>query len=193
MSLNDLLNDHWRTLSAAGPRDSSDGHAAGPIAAVSREGEADTPPRPSVYMHAGQMFASPVGTEVTTILGSCVAICIWDAGSGVGGVNHYMLSYDRGAASHSLRYGDYATEQLLLALSRFGAVSSRLEAKIFGGACILQSFQQAGSELGQKNVELARTLLKAARIPVLSEDVGGSRGRKLIFSTDSGEALVKRL
>jgi chemotaxis protein CheD len=193
MSLNDLINDHWQSLAAAGSHDSSEGPSAVPLAAVSGEGEADTPPRPAVYMHAGQMFASPVGTEVTTILGSCVAICIWDAGSGIGGVNHYMLSYARGAASHSLRYGDYATEQLLLALGRFGAVSSRLQAKIFGGACILQSFQQAGSELGQKNVDLARTRLRAARIPVLSEDVGGSRGRKLIFSTDSGEALVKRL
>jgi chemotaxis protein CheD len=193
MSLNDLLHDHWRTLSAAAPGGSSDGPAARPLTAISREGETDTPPRPSVYMHAGQMFASPVGTEVTTILGSCVAVCIWDAGNGVGGVNHYMLSYDRGAASHSLRYGDYATEQLLSALSKFGAVASRLQAKIFGGACILQSFQHAGSELGQKNIEQAQTLLRAAHIPIVGEDVGGSRGRKLIFSTDSGEALVKRL
>src|SRR6266550_3731531 len=127
--------------------------------------------------------------DITTILGSCVAICLWDAASGIGGMNHYMLSSDRGA----LRYGKHATEELLLALSRFGAEHGRLQAKVFGGACILSSFQQAGSDLGQKNVDLARALLLAERIPIAGEDVGGARGRKLIFSTDSGEALVKRL
>lgn len=150
-------------------------------------------PRPSVYMHAGQLFATPVGTDVTTILGSCVAICLWDSATGTGGMNHYMLSFDRGAASPSLRQGNYATEELLLALSRLGVVRARLQAKVFGGACILQSFRQGGSDLGQKNVDLARTLLQAERIPIVGEDVGGPRGRKLIFSTDSGEALVKRL
>lgn len=153
----------------------------------------DDTPRPSVYVHAGQLFASPVGTDVITILGSCVAICLWDAGSAVGGMNHYMLSFDRGNINPSLRQGNHATQELLLALDRFGAVRGRLQAKVFGGACILQSFQQGGSDLGQKNVDLARALLEAEGIPIAGEDVGGPRGRKLIFSTDSGEALVKRL
>lgn len=150
-------------------------------------------PRPTVYVHAGQLFASPVGTDVTTILGSCVGICLWDAANGIGGLNHYMLSFDRGNTTPSLRNGNHATEELLLALDRYGAVRGRLQAKVFGGACILQSFQQGGSDLGQKNVDLARSLLEAERIPIVGEDVGGPRGRKLIFSTDSGEALVKRL
>jgi chemotaxis protein CheD len=150
-------------------------------------------PRPAVDVHAGQLFASPVGTDVTTILGSCVAICLWDAAIGIGGLNHYMLSFDRGAAAPSLRHGNYATEELLVALSRFGAVRGRLQAKIFGGACILQSFRQGGSDLGQKNIDLARALLETERIPIVGEDVGGPRGRKLIFSTDSGEARIKRL
>jgi chemotaxis protein CheD len=154
----------------------------------------DAPPRPSVYVHAGQMFASPVGTEITTILGSCVAICLWDSASGVGGMNHFMLPFEKSAGTPSLRHGDYATAQLLLELTRFGASVRRLRAKIFGGASILQSFQQGGGgDLGLKNVDLARTLLQNERISIVGEDVGGSRGRKLIFSSDSGEARVKRL
>jgi chemotaxis protein CheD len=184
MTLNGLLTAHQLTMAIE--RTSADAPSSQLPAANER-------PRPNVYVHAGQLFASPVGTDVTTILGSCVAICLWDTVAGIGGMNHYMLSFDRGAASMSLRQGNYATEELLLALSRFGAVRGRLRAKIFGGACILQSFQQGGSDLGQKNVELARALLEGERISIVGEDVGGPRGRKLIFSTDSGEALVKRL
>jgi chemotaxis protein CheD len=153
----------------------------------------DVRPRPTVYVHAGQMFASPVGTDITTILGSCVAICLWDPNNGVGGMNHYMLPLEKSTISPSLRHGDYASEQLLLALTRFGASPYRLQAKIFGGACILEGFQNGGSDLGQKNIEQARTFLQAENIPIAGEDIGGLRGRKLIFSSDSGEALVKRL
>ena len=184
MSINGLITAHQRSMAVE--------RVATPAASPSLAA-ADERPRPTVYVHAGQLFVSPVGTDVTTILGSCVAICLWDAATGIGGLNHYMLSFDRGAATSSLRHGHFATEELLLALSRFGAVGSRLQAKVFGGACVLQSFQQGGSELGQKNIDLARELLQAERIPIVGEDIGGPRGRKLIFSTDSGEARVKRL
>ncbi len=184
MSLTDLITAHQRSMAVERP--------SAPVS-ISLSDAVDAAPRPTVYVHAGQVFASPVGTDVTTILGSCVAICLWDAAIGVGGINHYMLSLDRSAASPSLRHGGFATEELLLALSRFGAVRSRLQAKVFGGACILQSFRQGGSDLGQKNVDMARSLLQAEHIHIVGEDVGGPRGRKLIFSTDSGEALVKRL
>lgn len=150
-------------------------------------------PEPLLYVHAGQMFASPVGTEITTILGSCVAVCLWDSFTGIGGINHFMLPSERSGVNPSLRHGDYAIDQLVMELERFGAQRGRLQAKIFGGACILQSFQQGGGELGEKNVLVARARLEAERIPVVGEDVGGARGRKLIFSTDSGAALVKRL
>ncbi|HXH42207.1 MAG TPA: chemotaxis protein CheD [Thermoanaerobaculia bacterium] len=184
MSLTDLITAHQRSMAVE--------RASGPVPSSS-SAAIEVVPRPTVYVHAGQVFASPVGTDVTTILGSCVAICLWDTKSGIGGINHYMLSLDRAAASNSLRHAGFATEELLLALSRFGVVRSRLQAKVFGGACILQSFRQGGSDLGQKNVEMARSLLQTEHIPVVGEDVGGPRGRKLIFSTDSGEALVKRL
>lgn len=184
MSLNGLLTAHQRSMAVertSSPDSSSSFDAV------------DEGPRPTVYVHAGQLFASPIGTDVTTILGSCVAICLWDAAIGIGGMNHYMLSFDRGTVSPSLRHGKHATEELLLTLSRFGAVRGRLQAKVFGGACILPSFQQGSSDLGQKNIDLARALLLAERIPIVGGDVGGPRGRKLIFSTDSGEARVKRL
>ncbi|MEO8033338.1 MAG: chemotaxis protein CheD [Acidobacteriota bacterium] len=182
--MDDLITAHQRSMAV----DRSSVRAAAPSAT-----SVDVAPRPTVYVHAGQMFASPVGTEITTILGSCVAICLWDSAVGIGGLNHYMLPVDKGSSRSSLRHGDSATEQLLAELARFGASRRRLQAKIFGGACILRGFQQGGSDLGQKNVDVARTLLQNEHIPIVGEDVGGPRGRKLIFSSDNGEALVKRL
>src|SRR5258708_14774531 len=120
-----------------------------PFAAV------DEGPRPTVYVHAGQLFASPVGTDVTTILGSCVAICLWDAAVGIGGMNHYMLSFDRGAATPSLRHGNYATEELLLALRRFDRGPRRPPAEGFGGASLPPGVAQGGKALGPKETGLA--------------------------------------
>src|SRR5438105_4941388 len=65
--------------------------------------------------------------------------------------------------------------------------------KIFGGACVMEAFRIGGRDLGGQNVEVARQLLSAARIAVVAEDVGGNHGRKLIFRTDTGEAIVKRV
>lgn len=150
-------------------------------------------PRPSVYMHAGQMFVSPVATDVITILGSCVAVCVYDPDGTIGGLNHFMLPTDPQAAQSSLRYSNYAVDALIEEMIRFRAVSSRLVAKIFGGACVLQPFQKAANDLGTRNIAAARASLAHRSIPVINEDVGGVRGRKLIFSTDSGTALVKAL
>jgi len=107
-------------------------------------------------------------------------------------MNHFMLP-NRAGEEFGAKFGNVAVPQLISRMCELGCRACDLQAKVFGGACILQGFQQGSSELGQKNVDLARALLQAERIPIAGEDVGGPRGRKLIFSTDSGEALVKRL
>jgi chemotaxis protein CheD len=82
---------------------------------------------------------------------------------------------------------------LLDELVRLGARFAYLQAKVFGGAPVLGSARLGGTSLGADNVELARSLLAAAGIPVVAEDTGGERGRRLIFQTDDGLAFVKRL
>jgi chemotaxis protein CheD len=74
-----------------------------------------------------------------------------------------------------------------------GAEQARLRAKLFGGACVLEAFRSRENHLGTKNVKVAREVLDAADIPIIGEDVGGNRGRKLIFHTDNGSAWVKQL
>lgn len=155
-------------------------------------GLAPSPGRFAHYLHPGQLFASGEAYQVTTILGTCVAVCVWDARASVGGLNHYLLSQRTQGGERSGRFGTVAFELLLEQVQQLGAVKSRLQAKVFGGMSSMLG-RSAGRDLGQGNVTLALELLDAARIPVVSKDTGGPRGRKLIFQVDDGAAWVKLL
>lgn len=146
-----------------------------------------------VYLHAGHLYASAEPAQITTVLGSCVAVCLYDPMAQAGGMNHYMLPNDVGANCQTPRYANFAISQLIERLLAFGAEHRRLQAKLFGGACVLSSFQGSGIDLGSKNIEVARSRLEAERIPVLAEDLGGNHGRRLVFRTDTGLALTKRV
>ena len=146
--------------------------------------------RPRVYLHAGQVYASAVSTEIVTILGSCVSICLYDTVRGVGGLNHFMLPSD--STTPNPRYLRHAMDMLLEQLGAMGARRSRLEAKLFGGAAVLKIGDPA-VDLGSRNVEAARTRLAQERIPVVEECVGGDRGRKLTFITSDGTSRIKQV
>jgi len=146
-----------------------------------------------VYLHAGHLFASNEPAQITTVLGSCVAVCLYDPLSEVGGMNHYMLPNDIGANCNTPRYANFAISQLIERVVALGAEHRRLQAKLFGGACVLASFQGSGNDLGTKNIEVARRRLEAEKIPIRAEDLGGNHGRRLVFRTDTGLALTKRV
>lgn len=147
--------------------------------------------RAASYLQPGAMQVAEA-TTITTILGSCVAVCVWDATRQIGGMNHFLLP--RGAVAPGVegRFGEHAVPRLLRQIVDRGAARSRLQAKVFGGACIASAFQRH-DHLGLKNVEIALTLLADAGVTVVAQDVGGTRGRKLLFHTDDGTALVKYL
>ena len=149
--------------------------------------------RKSVYIHSGQLYASGEPSTITTILGSCVAVCMWDPTSGIGGATHYLLPYRVSAQQSSPRFGNFAIELLISQLADLGASRRDLQSKVFGGACIFAGFKSIDEQLGTKNVDIALSMLEQADIPVITHDIGGPRGRKLIFNTDSGDAWVKLL
>ena len=146
-----------------------------------------------VYLQPGQLYASSQPSAVTTVLGSCVAICLWDPVAGVGGMNHYLLPFFAGEGKGTPRFGNVAVAQLVDRLLAVGAARGRLQAKVFGGACVLEAFQARQGHLGEKNAGVAFRLLENLGIPVVSRDVGGRSGRKLIFHTDLGNAWVALL
>ena len=149
------------------------------------------------FLHAGQIFVSTQGQPISTILGSCVAVCIWDPVNVIGGATHFLLPSWDGRGVSSPRYGDVAVSVLMQKLLEAGADRSQLRAKVFGGGCLFDSLRDLSSKkephLGSRNVEVALDMLTKARIPVISTIVGVDRGQRIIFRTDTGDAEVKIL
>jgi chemotaxis protein CheD len=156
-----------------------------------RRGEAVRPE--SVYLHPGELAVRAEPCTATTILGSCVAACVFDEARGIGGLTHHLLPFGAADVSRPERFGNLAVPRLVSRLVALGADPGALRAKLFGGACVLEAFRAAGTDLGAQNVDVARDALRALGVPVVAEDVGGARGRRLIFHTGSGVALVRLL
>jgi chemotaxis protein CheD len=149
--------------------------------------------RRRVYLLPGQLHASAEACQIKTILGSCVAICLWDKRRRAGGMNHFLLSASRDGQPASLRFADVATAELIEQLRRLGCHPLDLKAKIFGGAAIFQNRDRYASSLGAKNVAAALCLMKKAGIRVIAQETGGDQGRRVIFNTDDGVAWSRRV
>ncbi len=146
------------------------------------------------YLEPGGLVAVSRPTEVTTILGSCVAVCLWDELLHVGGMNHFLLPTPPLGQPPSSRHGSAAIPMLIRELERMGSQRGHLKAKVFGGAHLMgPPLPDAPPSLGVRNAELARRLLAESGIAIIAEDLGGGAGRKLRFRTDDGTALVKTL
>ncbi len=146
-----------------------------------------------VYLLPGQLYASAEPCHITTILGSCVAVCLYDATCMAGGMNHFLLPLSRGAEAESLRFADHAVLFLLERMMAMGCRIDDLTAKIFGGAALFQSKDRYRDSLGAKNVAAAVQLLENAGIPIIARETGGDRGRKVIFDTEEGTAWARRV
>jgi chemotaxis protein CheD len=121
---------------------------------------------------------------ITTILGSCVAVCLRDPVERIGGMNHILLPDDAGGRIGAASFGVSDMERLMNALLKRGAVRSRLEAKVFGGAAVVTGL----SDIGARNAAFVRSFLAAEGIVMLSENLGGDRPRQVRFWPESGKA-----
>ncbi len=144
------------------------------------------------YVFPGRLFVTAEPYAITTILGSCVAVCLWDPILRAGGVNHFLLPHWAGPGQSSARFGNQAMEQLTEETLALGSRRRDLQAKVFGGAHVLDQPQGDGRHLGTRNVEVAHQVLAREGIPVVAEDVGGKGGRKVIFHTIDGSVLLRR-
>lgn len=149
--------------------------------------------RQRVYLLPGQLHVSGEPSQIGTILGSCVSICLWDKRRLAGGMNHFLLPASREGEPASLRFADVATSALLEKLLLLGCRPPNLQAKIFGGSLMFQNQDRYAASLGAKNVAAALWLMKNAGISVTAQDTGGIRGRKIVFNTDDGAAWSRRI
>jgi chemotaxis protein CheD len=162
------------------------------LQANSDASERPKPTAPSAhYLHPGAIFASPTPCIVTTVLGTCVSVCLWDKVRRMGGINHFMLPRSTHPSSSSAKFGDIAIPELIKSMERLNCNRANLVAKVFGGKS--QDTQLDALNVGARNSDLAEEALDAAGIQIVAHDLAGPFGLKLLFHTWTGEAFVKRL
>ena len=127
--------------------------------------------------------------ELSTVLGSCVAACLYDPVHRIGGMNHFLLaqpgttSGQHGADTH---YGLYLMEVLINQMMQAGADRRQLRAHLYGGA----SMREGLGDIGRSNARFAQDFLKTEGIPLVRSDLGGTCARRIGFRPYSGQVRV---
>lgn len=130
---------------------------------------------------------------IVTLLGSCVAACLWDPQLLIGGMNHFMLPEFGKSNTRDmdvLLCGNFCMEALMNGMLGRGARKPRLQAKLFGGGAVVASLSGVG--IGERNVAFARDWLAREKITVVASDLLGAWSRKVIFDPRTGDAFCKR-
>jgi chemotaxis protein CheD len=130
---------------------------------------------------------------LVTILGSCVAACIRDPLTNVGGMNHFMLPESGGAgwdtASASMRYGNVAMERLINDVLARGGVRQRLEIKVFGGGNVMKGT----ANIGHRNAEFVESYLSAENLPIVAHHLRGNLPRRVHYFPATGKVMLLEL
>lgn len=144
----------------------------------------------AVKVLPGEYFVTGENIVICTVLGSCIAACLWDRVLQVGGMNHFMLPEGDGSDAGG-RYGSYAMELLINEMIKRGARRENMQAKIFGGGQVMANFTTMN--VGERNTDFVTQYLHTERIPIVSEDVLDIYPRKVVYFPATGKAMVKRL
>ncbi|MCR9249551.1 MAG: chemotaxis protein CheD [bacterium] len=139
------------------------------------------------YLYPSNLFVSKEPHLVTTVLGSCISVCLYDTEKKIGGINHFMLPFWNGEGLASAKYGNIAMEKLVKEMELIGARKHSMIAKIFGGA------NQANftMKIGERNIEIAKKYLDQYGISIVAQSVDGTLGRKILFDTGTGVVKMK--
>lgn len=143
--------------------------------------------RDRVSLYIGDVAASRAPVVLDTLLGSCVAVCMFDPVLRAGGMNHILLPNCR-AGDKSPRCGVHAMELLINEVMKLGGDRRRFVAKAFGGASVLPGIRMPS--IGGGNAEFVRQFLALEKIPLVAERLGGNHAVHLYFRTDTGKATV---
>jgi len=130
---------------------------------------------------------------ISTLLGSCVAVCLFDAKLKIAGMNHFLLPGGSSGGNNDIDVimnGDYSMEVLVNALLSKGAKKARLVAKAFGGGTIVSAIRMA---IGERNSEFASEWLARESIPLVASDFNGPWSRKIVFVPQTGDAFCRRI
>lgn len=142
-------------------------------------------PGEKYFLQPGSIYVSEKPCLIHTVLGSCVSVCLWDSGRGCGGMNHYIYGrWTKG--ERNAKYGDVSIRYMIGLMTGNGSRCADLRAHITGGGFN----PELGSEIGRENRAVAEEILKEKGITVVTADVGGQTGRKVVFNNMTGEIVV---
>ncbi len=147
---------------------------------------------PVKYLYPATLYAEKEPAIVDTILGSCVAVCLYDPVLRMGAINHYMLPLWNGTGLASPKYGNIAIEKVIERMQSFGSKIPNIQAKVFGGGEVVETKINT-FKIGQRNIEIAEQMLREKNISIVSRSVGGNNGRKIRFNTQTGVVLMKAI
>jgi len=156
---------------------------------------------PVIYLKAGEIHFSAQPASVFTVLGSCLAVTLFNRRLGLGAICHGFLPECQkkkqcgGDCPEPGKYVDCAIQLMTKRFKQQGVAVHEIEAKVFGGADTLGAGPggRGGSFIGKRNTEMALQTLEKEGLGILSLDVGGATGRKIFFNTHTGKVLLKRL
>ena len=148
------------------------------------------PRKVSYYLDPGYVYFSKRAATVRTVVGSCVAVCIWDRELKYGGMNHFLWPVMQDPDKATPKYGNVATTALIQLMERAGSKRDSLMAQILGGAA---PEDVRGEHVGIRNVNAATEVLTRKGVRIASKDTGGTVGRKIVFDTGTGELAVLKV
>ena len=146
--------------------------------------------KPQVTIKIGELYAAAEPAVIYTLLGSCVAVCMYDIKNKIGGMNHIFLPGNDKMTS-STRYGENAMKHLIRRIINLGGNRENIVAKAFGGGHVIPVLSEEG--VGSKIIAFVTNFLKENEIKLVASDFGGNMPRKVFFHTDTGTAYVKQL
>ena len=150
----------------------------------------DRPENIDFYLEPGYVYFSRRAANVRTVLGSCVTVCLWDRRLKCGGMTHFLYPSVHEPERATAKYGNVAVLALVKMMKEAGCRNGDLVAQIFGGAYPEGS---NGNSVGGENVRVAHAVLERKEVPVISQDVGGMMGRKIVFDTGTGHVAVLKV
>jgi len=141
----------------------------------------------------GEFYVTKLDEMITTVLGSCIAVCAFDPCSGLGGMNHFMLPNSGGEStdilSKSFRFGDVAMERMINEMIKAGANVHQIVFKAFGGGVMLANM----TDIGGKNIEFLHKFMQMEGLKLTASDLGGPHPRKVNFYVDTGRIRMKKI
>jgi len=140
------------------------------------------------YLKPGYIYITEEPSVIYTVLGSCVSVCLYDKRQKIGGVCHYLLPKKRAQDTPTTKWGDIAITALYNAFIDFNSQPSDLLAQIVGGAYL--EGNASSQSVASDNVQIARKMLKKFSINIISEDTGGTLGRKILYYSEVNEIMV---